>query len=308
MSCGIYKIQNLINNNCYIGQSKNIELRWKEHKKNKGCLKYPLYLAFQKYKLENFSFEIVEECSQELLNEKEIYWIKKFDSYFNGYNQTLGGNQHSINQKISDEDLFLIINLLQNSKLTQREISKQFNIGEDTVSEINMGKTRIIEEIEYPIRNYKSKKQFFCKICNSPVSKNGNICQKCNGLSQQKVKRPTKEELYKLLKENNFSIVGKIYGISDTTIRRWCISYGIPSKASDYKEPIKLKNKLIVKSIYQYDIQGNFIRKFLKVSEAIDWLISNDGVEAKKDSIKGNIYRVANGERKTAYKYIWKYE
>lgn len=50
---GIYKITNKINGKCYIGQSKNIEERWRHHRTSK--LKYPLYLAFQKYGLENFS-------------------------------------------------------------------------------------------------------------------------------------------------------------------------------------------------------------------------------------------------------------
>ena len=91
---GIYKITNKINNHCYIGQSINIEQRWQGHRSDwKKGVCYPLYLAFTKYGIENFSFEIIEECSLELLNEKEVYWIEYFDSFYNGYNQTLGGNQ-----------------------------------------------------------------------------------------------------------------------------------------------------------------------------------------------------------------------
>lgn len=93
MSCGIYKITNLINGHSYIGQSCNIEKRWERHRyytsssdKNKI-----LYKAFQKYGIENFSFEIIEECLVTELNEREIYWIKYYDTYYNGYNATLGG-------------------------------------------------------------------------------------------------------------------------------------------------------------------------------------------------------------------------
>lgn len=86
---GIYKITNNINNKSYIGQSIQIEQRWKEHK-----LKYnwerektkPLYLAFQKYGLENFTFEIIEECKEEQLDIKEKYWIDFYNSYKEGYN------------------------------------------------------------------------------------------------------------------------------------------------------------------------------------------------------------------------------
>lgn len=105
--CGIYKITNLINGKVYIGQSTNIERRWKDHKrmfnyKDDGSLKYnyPLYCAFRKYGEKNFKFEIIEECSEEELNEKEILYIKKHNSYVrwknsNGYNQTLGGESNS---------------------------------------------------------------------------------------------------------------------------------------------------------------------------------------------------------------------
>lgn len=71
--CGIYKIENLINHKVYIGQSINIKIRWKNHLKvsknpNSNCYEYPLYKAFRKYGINNFSFEILEECSKDNLN------------------------------------------------------------------------------------------------------------------------------------------------------------------------------------------------------------------------------------------------
>ena len=87
---GIYKITNNLNQKSYIGQSIHIEQRWEEHLyKTSGCtlLKYALY----KYGVHNFSFDVIEECPQELLNEREQYWIQYYDSFNNGYNLTLGG-------------------------------------------------------------------------------------------------------------------------------------------------------------------------------------------------------------------------
>lgn len=87
---GIYKITNQINNKCYIGQSIHIEQRWEEHLyKSSQCslLKYALH----KYGVNNFTFEVIEECEQESLNEREQYWIQYYDSFNNGYNLTLGG-------------------------------------------------------------------------------------------------------------------------------------------------------------------------------------------------------------------------
>lgn len=88
---GIYKITNKINGKCYIGQSINIIQRFREHKSCKADK--PLYRAFKKYGLKNFKFEILEECTKEKLNEKEIYYIAFYNSTTdgNGYNLEHGG-------------------------------------------------------------------------------------------------------------------------------------------------------------------------------------------------------------------------
>ena len=88
----IYKISNTINDKVYIGQTTlSIEERWQEHFKkiNKG--KETIYKAIRKYGFLNFYIEKIEECENSLLNDREIYWIKYYDSYKNGYNETLGG-------------------------------------------------------------------------------------------------------------------------------------------------------------------------------------------------------------------------
>ena len=73
-----------------------LERRWTQEKRKAFRKKDPTYnyllsRAFRKYGIENFSFEILEECSKEDLDDREIYYISKYDSYFNGYNQTTGG-------------------------------------------------------------------------------------------------------------------------------------------------------------------------------------------------------------------------
>lgn len=89
---GIYKITNTTNGKCYIGQSRDIEARWAKHlSAYKSSPEWALYKAFKKYGIDAFSFEVIEECTIEELNEREIYWIAHFDSFNNGYNMTLGG-------------------------------------------------------------------------------------------------------------------------------------------------------------------------------------------------------------------------
>ena len=89
---GIYKITNTENGRCYIGQSRDIEARWQKHlSAYKSYPDWELYRAFKKYGISKFTFEIIEECQIEELNEREIYWITQYDSFNNGYNMTLGG-------------------------------------------------------------------------------------------------------------------------------------------------------------------------------------------------------------------------
>lgn len=97
--CGIYKITNKINGKMYIGQSVDIYDRWIKEKAP-SAQKYALQRAFDKYGRENFNFEIIERLKPDKLNEREIYWIAYYDTYNNGYNETLGGDTgHRYNYK-----------------------------------------------------------------------------------------------------------------------------------------------------------------------------------------------------------------
>ena len=86
---GIYKITNLENQKCYVGQAANIADRWKQHIKRGIGAEAPtrnkLYPAMLQYGVENFTFEIVEECSREKLNEREDYWQDYFGAKEFGY-------------------------------------------------------------------------------------------------------------------------------------------------------------------------------------------------------------------------------
>lgn len=96
---GIYLIENLVNGKVYIGQSINIGSRWKSHirasksKKSNGY-NYYIHKAFRKYGINNFKLVILEECEKEYLNEKEMFWIRVFNSEDSryGYNLTHGGD------------------------------------------------------------------------------------------------------------------------------------------------------------------------------------------------------------------------
>ena len=91
---GIYKITNIKTKECYIGQAMHIKERWAEHAKCGLGIDTPagnkLYKAIQEFGLWNFSFEVLEICPQNQLNEKEKYYIDLYSSYDYGYNSTRG--------------------------------------------------------------------------------------------------------------------------------------------------------------------------------------------------------------------------
>ncbi len=135
---GIYKITNKINNNCYIGLSVDIKRRWKAHQQrykvssNKEYEKV-LYKAFRKYGIDNFRFEVLEECNIESLKEREKYWIKYYDSYHHGYNCTEGGEdigsmpgEKHPNHKITENDVIYIRELWASKTLSTREMYYEY--------------------------------------------------------------------------------------------------------------------------------------------------------------------------------------
>lgn len=91
---GIYKITNIKTKECYIGQAIHIKDRFVEHAKCGLGIDTPagnkLYKAIQEFGLWNFSFEVLEVCPQNQLNEKEKYYIDLYSSYDYGYNSTRG--------------------------------------------------------------------------------------------------------------------------------------------------------------------------------------------------------------------------
>ena len=95
--CGIYKITNIKNNMCYIGQAKDIDKRWKEHMKCALGIDTPvgvkLYQAMKAEGAHNFTFELLETCPAAQLNEKEKFYIDLYQSKDFGYNSNNGINK-----------------------------------------------------------------------------------------------------------------------------------------------------------------------------------------------------------------------
>lgn len=239
---GIYKITNLVNGKCYIGQSRNIEKRFSAHKSrpfNENSEEYNkvLYRAIRKYGLDNFSFEVIEECKIELLNNRENYWINFFDATnpTKGYNQTCG-EYNLVAKKMTDTLLKQIIQDLQNSNLSIKEIAEKYNFHSNMITNINQGHSWRQEDLEYPIRKIHKKVVNYCIDCNTIISDKATRCIACEHLKQRISNRPSREELKKLIRTTPFTQIGKMYNVSDNSIRKWCKSENLPSKSSEIKK------------------------------------------------------------------------
>lgn len=147
--CGIYKITNLINNKCYIGQSIDINKRWHKHLYADSSNSV-IHTAIKKYGKNNFLFEVIEECPVEALNDREIYWIQYYNSYKEGYNCTLGGDTGN---HYNYEEIYT----LWNSGLNCQEIQNKLNCNSSTITRA----LRYFDISEEQVRNRAvNKKQY----------------------------------------------------------------------------------------------------------------------------------------------------
>ena len=170
----IYIIKNDINTKVYIGQSKNTEVRFKNHccNNNDNSL---ITAAIKKYGKEHFWFEILENQISNY-NEREKYWIRYYNSKVPfGYNILSGGETPPIyrgddspktkisnsevlnlNGKLTEEDVDNIINLLKYTYRLNGSIAREYGVEVHLISKINNGVLHHRDNIQYPIRSWKS--------------------------------------------------------------------------------------------------------------------------------------------------------
>ena len=310
----IYKIYNDINMKIYIGKTKDtIEARFKQHiKASKGNNKkgIMLYAAMRKYGVENFHIELVEECSEDMLNEREIYWISVFDCCIldgpdKGYNMTRGGDggatlSTDAHRRVNGEPI-------QQYDLNGNFIAEYVSSGEaaefthTTQTEINR----------------------CCNMARNAYSANGFIWKRKNDftpvdvwVAANKTKNNRKAvEQYSLdgkLIQTYESIAeaGRTTGVDNSQINECCNKRR--KSAHDYiwkfvhdptpiEELIKIQNPNANKPrpVEQYDLKGNLIAIFPSIAEAARKCAPNHNTSCISD--------VCNGTQKTAYGYIWRF-
>ena len=266
----IYKITNNVNGKVYIGKTLNtVESRWKEHchdKDRRNMENRPLYRAMNKYGLEHFSVETVEECSENL-EEREIYWIKYYNSYVgwadsNGYNATTGGDgapyvdekaiialakEGKVNAEIAaiiDCCVDTVAKILTNNSITTN--GQSYNRIHTGVAVYQKDKDGNIIA-EYPTMTAAAKAIDGNQTCISrccankrktyrgyqwayvdPESAHQRIFQS----QVSKIDIP-REELKNLIRFHSFSAIGREYNCSGTTIQNACKHYNLPSTKTE---------------------------------------------------------------------------
>ena len=182
----IYKITNDINGKIYIGKTERTpEIRFREHcrdYKNKPNESRPLYKAMEKYGIEHFHCETIEQT--ELPEERERYWIEYYQSFKTGYNATLGGDGKSY------VDYDLIISTYNEVK-NIRKVSELLSIDKGTISKIlknhniyilSAGETQSKKVAKIDIKTGEVLAIY--SSCREAERQNGNtnhIAEVCNG-------------------------------------------------------------------------------------------------------------------------------
>jgi group I intron endonuclease len=204
MTVGIYKFTNTVNGKVYIGQSKDIRARLYTHKCVVKSAQTFLAAAMRKHGFDNFSSEIIEECQVSELNQKEIYWINFYNSTDPeiGYNETKGGHDRAYSSEVTPELLENVMQDLSENLLSMKKIADKYKMSEDWVCNVNTGRRWQVDDVDYPIRK-------------SRVESNK--------------KRPSKEDLIKIIDEFGFNDAAPYCDVSYKTIVNWCERYELPN-------------------------------------------------------------------------------
>lgn len=91
-----------------------------------------LHNAMKKYGTDNFIFSILEECGLEQLDQREIFWIQKLNTYLHGYNMTNGGQKYcsigenNPNTNLTNQDVLDIRNRIHINQEYPRDVYKDY--------------------------------------------------------------------------------------------------------------------------------------------------------------------------------------
>lgn len=243
--CGIYIIKNKINDLVYIGQSVDCQRRWFSHKYSAQTIdaqdhKTKIHLAMYKLGIENFYYEILEECDYNILNERETYWISFYDSYHNGYNSTPGGDQNigeaNGRAKLTEEQV-KDIRLAYANHIPFREVYKKY---QNVISKRGLQKVWHFENWLYIMPEVYTDENRKWHTTYAKAHADGN-----KSLGKNNQQRACSEEEIKKMRELrasglSYNKIGLKLGRSSSVVRKYCLFQ--ESKNSNKSTGIIVKN------------------------------------------------------------------
>lgn len=259
--CGIYLIRNTVTNKVYIGQSVDIERRWSEHKARAFNLNNNCTHKPLYLSMRKYGIDVF---TVEVLCECSPEELNEKEEYYIYYYNSISPNGYNIanncNQRVIKRDVSLKPHQIANGKID------------------------------------------YCNICGKVITANTktNLCQECYKNSIKNESKPNKEDLIQELVDNNgnFSAVGRLHNVSNTTIRKWCRQYNISAYSNDYKQVKQIKQPFKI-AVNQIDKNTN---------EVIATYESANAAARALGKEKGNhITEVCKGIHTTAYGYKWEY-
>lgn len=176
-TCCIYRITNFLNNKIYIGKStkKYIFKRMKKHAFDDG--NYHIKRAYKKYGIENFYIDFIEiNLPNNIVYQKEKFYINYFNSFSNGYNSTLGGEGGNTYAKKSNEEMRLIKEKISKANKGSNNGNKGQFVGEknsfygkhhtseakEKIQQASIGRKHSKESIERMKNKLKGRPKDYC--------------------------------------------------------------------------------------------------------------------------------------------------
>lgn len=156
--CCVYKITNKLNNKVYVGQTRDVGRRLREHRRGyKNDSKWNedynshLYRSIRKYGEENFKFEVIKECSLEELGYWEIYYMRMYNSL----DRNKGYNRRGVKDdrgSVYEEKVYRLIEDLKECKILKKDLELKYGVNRQSINGVNRGENYFVNGEEYPLR------------------------------------------------------------------------------------------------------------------------------------------------------------
>lgn len=312
----IYCITNLINNKKYVGETiYDIKTRWQGHLRTwknprPRDTTRPLYRAFTKYGIDNFTVQILEYCNDAERFQREQYWIYELDtvSWHNkGYNLTIGGESGTVT--ITDEAVLeaykqcsSVIEIAQMLNCNPDTIYKRFKKLQlpfyTTTRNSSIKWEELKEDLikEYNLTNITAK-ELARKINVHESTLRKHLKQWGVTISRKRViSKDIEKEIISLFQNtNSIKQCAKTFHLSDDTIRSVLQQYNI--KYDPYKHIAACPVQVTF---------NNQIYSFISYLDAARWCLKLGLTDANLNSIAINISRVAKHQRASYLGLVWK--